>query len=194
MARFGLLSLLACLWAVPAAAQEEEQGVRVHLVSDAPRLELRRVGQRFMGMGYGYGYGYRGPTMVSGAIIETLCLAPCGVPVDARRGLVFVGGQGITPSEEFSLAGYTGDVTVKVKTGSYAGFAGGVSLITVGSVGVLTGVAVSIIGLINRRHPGLLAPGLITTGVSIPMIVGGAFLLGNSQTHVAIHPYGDEPG
>jgi hypothetical protein len=189
MARIGLLSLLACLWAVPAAAQEEEKGVRVHLVSDAPRLELRRVGQRFMGMGY----GYRGPTMVSGAIIETLCLAPCGVQVDARRGLVFVGGQGITPSEEFSLAGYSGDVTVKVKTGSYGGFVGGVSLVTVGSVGVLTGVTLSIISAFNRRHPGLLAPGLVTTGVSIPMIVGGAFLLGGSQTHVSINPYGDEP-
>jgi len=189
MARIGLLSLLACLWAMPAAAQEEEKGVRVHLVSDAPRIELRRVGQRFVGMGY----GYQGPTMVSGALIETLCLAPCGVQVDPRRGLVFVGGQGITPSEEFSLAGYSGDVTVKVKTGPYGGFVGGISLVTVGSIGVVTGVTLSLIGLLNRKNPGLLAPGLVTTGASIPMVVGGAFLLGNSQTHVSIQPYGDEP-
>jgi hypothetical protein len=59
MARFVMVSLMVWLWATPAAAAEARPEVRVHLVSDAPLLELRRVAQHFVGMGY----GYRGPTV-----------------------------------------------------------------------------------------------------------------------------------
>ncbi len=184
MARFEMMSVLVWLWAAPAAAEEAPQGVRVHLVSDAPVLELRRVAQQFVGMGM----SYRGPTVVSGAVLETLCVAPCDTLVDPMKGRVYVWGPGLTPSEEFSLARYRGDVTVKAKTGKMAGFAGGMLLMTFGSLAFLAGGTLTTVSFIKSKNAGLRAPGLITTGVSIPMVVGGAFLFGNNQTHVTIKP------
>jgi hypothetical protein len=180
------LALLATTPSEPADSDDPSANeVRVHLVSDAPLAELRRVGGHYTGMGFAVGARGLQPAVVSGAFVETLCTTPCGVTLNPIRGRLHVAGPGITPSDEFSLASYTGDVTLNVKTGSFYRRIAGIQAIVWGSLGLATGATMGILGTVRSR-PGLAKPGWLVAGISAPLVVLGGVLVNGTSTQVDI--------
>jgi hypothetical protein len=90
-------------------AQENWQTVRLHLLSDDQRLELRDSAGR------------------------TICRTPCDRDIQIMKGDVFkLDGEGLWGSDSFSFAPQDSDVTLRVRTGTAGPRIGGYAVLGVG--------------------------------------------------------------
>ena len=74
---------------------------------------------------------------------ERICRAPCDSPVDASSRFQ-IRGDGLVPSAPFDLPSGKASVTVSVKAGSIARRKGGVFMLTLGALGITTGLSLAI--------------------------------------------------
>jgi len=136
-----------------------------------------------------------------------VCAAPCDKVFDSGSGQTFTAGGEFNASPAFSLMGQKGDVELSVQPGSRGLRMGGLALVWVGGLALLTGASFMITGaLLPSTTTGVDAYGNPTTsdsgtgwlvpagaaigGGGIAMIVGGVVMLIESKTKIDLHPMG----
>ncbi|TKC95783.1 hypothetical protein [Polyangium fumosum] len=183
--------------APPAAPAPLTPGLGVpflHIESDWPNVELARVEGEIGGGGYQH-QPYVGPN----AITKFVCSVPCNRLVDGRDGhRFFISGPGMFPGESFRLDSQEGPVTVRVKGTSMGRFASGILLVSMGGVLSLGGVMFTAASFTMDTKPTPQDPdpmkdvravrtiGLVTLGISVASVVGGAILLSDGRTRVEL--------
>ncbi len=127
-------SVMAAKSVEPSVQPKPKDTVLVHLSAPEGVVQLQRVAS--------VGTGWAGSRSITISNIETVCVAPCDQPVD--RGAMhdfFLAGEGVAPSENFSLMGHGPAVDLKVKVGSSAGWNGGRVMTLVGVIATVGGLA-----------------------------------------------------
>jgi hypothetical protein len=159
MKRLALCLLLGAFGARAAEPPPASWTARVHLLTDEPRVELRRY--------------------PDGSLV---CHAPCGVDVSIQRGDFFqLRGEGLTSSETFDFAPGAGEVRIKVDPGHSGRRAFGFSFVVFGGVLAAGGLFTDVImntDLDGARpsHWGLAVGAL-----------GGAFIAGGIAALISGH-------
>lgn len=126
------------LEAPPPVAEPVDVGPRVFVETSRPAdVKLFEVTGEMVATGVVSGGG---TATMHGIQYRTVCTAPCGVAVDGSRGQpFFFGGSGVTASNRFSLAGYSGDVVARVKPGRPGLRVGGLVAMVLGASGLVVG-------------------------------------------------------
>jgi len=152
-------------------AVPEKGLVRLTIKTDDQQVQLRRRVAQIAG------------SNGSGLIVEDLiCRTPCGSVLDGRKGEEFYfGGKDVLPSKAFQVIDYAGNVEASVKPGSWGGAFGGMSLMTLGLLGVILGG--TFVWIKDYR-----TTGLVSLGAGTAMMVGGWALGSASQTTIDLHP------
>jgi len=153
--------------------------VQIYFESTKPGAVLyQRVGVR-------EGSARRGGRTRWYPVFAPVCEAPCEATI-ARGSPVYVGGEGIGSSSPLTLdPALEGPMTVKTSPGSS-------TLRGLGLAGVFTGFAAFGIGgwfagageLVDR--PKWVAPGAVTSGVGLGIMIAGAVVLWSSRTTVDV--------
>lgn len=124
----------------------------------------------------------------SGAWRE-VCAAPCDKPL--ALGMEYrIGGSGTRASKPFDLEAENGQrLVLDVSRASSGAYAGGIVLISLGSVATFVGLIVLAVGGlqndISNNGGGTVATGLVITGVGLAsLIVGIVLTVGNKHTAV----------
>ena len=139
---------------------------RLHVEATSPGVTLFEVSQAAAV------FGARGTSY--GVFTRPICHVPCDRIVDGRAGQSFYfGGEGVTPSSSFQLAGHSGEVAASVTPGSARARFGGVVMTGLGATAILTGAIMLPIGARYSETDDL---GVTTNVVSVPMVAGGAAL------------------
>jgi hypothetical protein len=170
--------------------------VRLHVSSPEPA----NVFSHRMSYGAINGYGF----MLDAA--TPVCSAPCDQVFDASSGDTYTVKGDFNSSPKFSLAGRQGDVELAVTPGSRGLRAGGLVLVVMGGVGVITGGSLLLAGALVSNNSttysyptgdssqtdsgtGWLIPaGAAIGGVGLAMIVGGIVAIVSSKTAIDLHP------
>ncbi|HVK70341.1 MAG TPA: hypothetical protein VM694_38070, partial [Polyangium sp.] len=182
--------------APPAAAAPLAPGQGVpflHIESNWPNVELARIDGE-VGGGYQQ-QAYVGPNTIT----KFMCSAPCDRLVDGRDGhRFFISGPGMFPSEAFRLDSQEGHVTARVKGVSMARFASGLILVTMGGVLSLGGIMFTAASFTMNGTPtpennepmkdvrAVRTIGLVTLGIGVASVVGGAMFLSEGRTRVEL--------
>jgi hypothetical protein len=146
--------------------------VRVHLISDDARVELRRSAAK---------------------LAEPVCRAPCGAEVEFRPDEKFkLGGPGLSDSEEFSIRPRDSDLTLRVIARSQTPRTVGKVLVIGGGIAIGLAEAISYAGLLCAvqegcsTNQGVIAP-LVYGGIAAAL-VGGIVLLASQSTQYTVKP------
>lgn len=114
----------------PGKAKPEEPEVgmgvpRLHIETTRPvNLQVYQVTSDMVASG--------GGVTIVGMAYRPVCTAPCDRAIDGSQGhSFFFGGDRMTASRRFTLSGYSGDLTAKVKPGSKGLFIGGIVMASV---------------------------------------------------------------
>lgn len=176
--------------------------VRLHV--DSPKPTMIYAHETAYGAVNGYGFVVDAATPV--------CSSPCDRVFDAGLGQMFTaGGDGITPSREFTLAGRQPNMELSVEPGSHklrvAGAwltYGGVILTVVGGSLALAGALLpstntqyNADGTTTQTDAGfgwVLPTGLAIAGGGVAMIIGGIVAIVESKTKIDLHPMGSTGG
>lgn len=147
----------------------------VHLETDSRDVRLLR----YLGTSYGSAYTTRGTATVTINSFGDECRAPCDTVIERASDRFFIGGSGVTMSNELILADHTnkaGEVNVTVKAGSAAGHFWGLMSFVTGLTAVGLGATFALIGGGSDRGGGFVAGGIVTallggvlTAVGIPV-------------------------
>lgn len=150
----------------PRARPIAKNEVLVHIDADKTNVRLLR----YVGTSTGY-------TSKSTVVIHSFsdeCLAPCDVVVPKASDRFYLDGDGMTPSEEFTLVDHQPAVDLKVTGGSAIQNWGGRTLVLLGFSGLLTGAILTPIAaasLGGQGRPflenGLAVAGLISLGAGL---------------------------
>lgn len=166
-----LLSSLLLLFALPARAADLWE-LRVHLLSDDERAELRR---------------FPGDTV--------LCRAPCDAPLRfATADDFYVGGSGIVQSSRFQLPPRNGDLTLRVSPARTSSRYLGTGLVVLGGATAIVAGGFALSQSCIEVSAGSPCPArsqtpLIVGAVGIVVaIIGTVVRLANSATEVTIEP------
>ncbi|MBX3206278.1 MAG: hypothetical protein KF764_14495 [Labilithrix sp.] len=149
----------------PAPAPAERGVSRIHIETSDPNVTLQAT---------------------SDGIPTDVCRAPCDIVVDGRGGREFsFDGDGVTPSNRFSLAHETGDLSIKVHAGNGGlAYAGNIMLIT-GLVFVCV-TAMPLMFLADAAADGNHVPGLpylaTVAGLGVASTVVGGILMNAHRT------------
>jgi hypothetical protein len=123
-----------------------------------------------------------------------ICRSSCDQELPSD-GLYRIRGSGIRASPPFRIEGPRAEL--HVKTGSSAGFVGGLTLVILGGLSIVNGLSLFLVAAIyesdNLINSGTQRDfnivGGVLTGVGVGLLVGGAFLFGgNLKTTVAGAP------
>ena len=171
MKRLGLYLVLAAFGAraaePPPPSTEYARGnwrtVRLHLLSDDQRLELRDSADR------------------------TICRAPCDRDIQFMKGDVFkLDGEGLWGSDSFSFAPQDSDVTLRVRAGTRGSRTAGYAVLGVGggvfgaSIIWLAFAAVAPDGPEPGLHPPRSSGPYIGLGVGLAILAVGGFIIFNT--------------
>jgi hypothetical protein len=158
---------------------EPTWSLRVHLISDDARVELRRA---------------------AASLAAPICKAPCDTELQFRSGEVFtLGGPGLNSSEEFTFRPRDGDVTLQVHAAAQGPRTAGKVLIVLGVLATIGGGAVSDVmqtscttgaaGSVcstQQVAPGV-AGGLILGGL-VAIVVGAIMVVSSHTTEFNLSP------
>lgn len=174
----------------PAASIRREPGappdgtpgyVRVHINTTGQDVELLHV------------------TPISdgdGEIRESVCHAPCDMPVDGRGERIFrIGGSGVSMSPAFTFSERIGDVSLRVEPGNSGRWLAGLLTQSLGGAAAIGGVVLLASGKAREADPnaaeilgsgkGMTIGGGVLLGVGAAAIVGGIVLMATSHSHVS---------
>ncbi len=165
--------------------------VAVVIEADVPEVELIHIAAEATGHAYVSG----GNATIVTTVTEKVCRAPCNEVVEGHiSARYFLQGDGVTPSKTFELPPFAA-LRIKVKAGSLMRRRAGVTMMTVGFLGVLGGAAFVLYGAIapspvepasglstNTRN------GLIVGGAGIGLTLAGLFLGATSETSYEFEP------
>jgi hypothetical protein len=120
---------------------------------------------------------------------EPACVAPCATQLDPRFSYR-VSGDGLVPSDSFTLPQDRDHLKLDAKMGSSTGRVGGAVLALGGGAGILVGaaalVAAPILESQNVGSPsartGLLAGGVVVSGAGVVALVAGVWLWLHNDT------------
>lgn len=165
----------------------------MHIAATYPNVQLTKVVSSITVVGSG--------GSATGVVSRGVCAAPCDEIVDGRDGSqFFFSAPGMVASPPFSLKQYDGEIEARVRGGSVWKRFGGISLTSFGGAAVLTGIALTAIGLptteigpdFEIRSEITRTPGLITLGVGAAALAGGIYMLVTSGTTFEIRPRDSE--
>lgn len=147
-----------------------------------PRLTIEVRGRRQVHLftpGQGLMVPTSQPTVVrSGAILRSVCQAPCGQVIDGSEGYpFFFGGDRVPLSRPLYLNDAEGDVVAEVRPGRLGFLVGGVLATSYGLVGTIAGA--TLVGIDHERFG---RPGGITLGVGAALLVSGIVMMVRGQT------------
>jgi hypothetical protein len=160
-----------------AQATSEPGMVRVHIESDHPLVELKRVG--------GTAFGGGG----SAVLFQTVCNTPCDRIIDGRVGSFVLGGEGIRHSTPFQLSSYMGDLTLHVKAGDSLRGGLGAAGVALGVISAIVAVGGFVVGLTGTRDrvPNFIV-GAVGLGATLVFGGGGLWLMSGAETQYRIQP------
>lgn len=165
----------------PTASPKKPYGVLVRISSDHPLTELYRQVSELRVLGGGF---------VALDQWESICWAPCDTVVDPRRPFQ-VRGRGITRSGEFELPVNSGEVLLRVKTGSSSQRTMGIVLAALGGglagLGGLTLLGTWPFASIERTQSaaiGGFVAGGVMIGAGIAMMIPGIWYALKNRTVV----------
>lgn len=129
-----------------------------------------------------------------GAAIGTrvVCVSPCGRPIAARGRSFHLEGDGMSPSAQFSLDGYEGEVVAQVRAGSRAKVIGGGFMAAIGVAMVIGGLVPMLAAIttpreeFDRPERVLSIAGGVVLGGGIGLLVGGLVLAARGQTRLRL--------
>ena len=173
--------------AAPSPPRAAGPTVRVRLDANGADVSLFRLS----GTGLGSAWSAQGgTTTIAVKTYSTVCAAPCDEDVAQPRGLFHVGGEGVTPSDEFSLASYPGGVSLKVRPGSLTARLWGGTLMATGVVTAALGLVLTGVSLFSssRSTGGLTGVGLVSAGVGAALLGAGIPLFRWGNTEVEFLP------
>lgn len=165
--------------------------VRLHIDSPAP-VRLFEVAGVSVGVVGGYS--------ASVQHLRPVCGGTCDRVIDGSEGQSFAVTGAFPAPPAFSLGSYQGDVSLRVQPGSLGRRIGGVTLITLGGLGVLLGAALLPLALGDGvlTTPGSTNSSLThgaagTLAVGAVALAGGIALVVTSSTKIALQPRVEVP-
>jgi hypothetical protein len=171
--------------ATTPAPTEGPQPITVSLHASDPgtRLERRTQTQTYGGL------PFKDASLFGVATWEPACAAPCGVRLDPRFAYR-VTGEGMVPSDPFSLPLGSPKLGVDAKMGSSTERLGGIALTGAGAAGLLLGGAALVASPILQSQDvgsqsfrtGVLAGGVVIAGAGAIALVSGLWLWMHSDT------------
>lgn len=139
----------------------------VHIDTDSRDVRLLR----YAGTSYGSAYTSRGTATVTITSLADECRAPCDTVINRSDDRFFIGGSGVTMTNEVILADHAnkaGQVNMTVKAGSAGGHFMGLFSFMMGLTGIGLGATFALVGSGSRYLGG----GFITGGI-VSAVVGG---------------------
>ena len=155
----------------------------LHMDSDFRDARLLRFG----GTASGTGYGPRGPTTITITNFIDECRAPCNAVIPRADDRFFIGGSGVTMTNEIILADHqqkNGRVDLKVKAGSAGAYVMGLMSTIWGLIGVGVGLPLMAFGGGGSSGGGLLVAGLISSVAGAALTAIGIPVFLNNRTTV----------
>lgn len=113
---------------------------------------------------------------------KSVCVAPCGEPIDLEGGNYFyLAGEGFPGSRHFRLDPGKDPITVELTPGSTGGIIGGITLLSLGGASILAGGPLLLLAGIGDYGTGMLAGGAIALSVGAAgLAIGIPLLMGNT--------------
>lgn len=158
----------------------------VHIDSDSRDVRLLR----YLGTSYGSAYTTRGTATVTINSFGDECRAPCDAVINRSDDRFFIGGSGVTMTNEMILADHAnkaGQVNLQVKAGNAVGHFWGLMSFITGLTSIGLGASFALIGggSSSSFGSGFVAGGIVTALVGGVLTAVGIPVWLNNRTEVS---------